>query len=479
MVFSSLTFLFFFLPISIISYLLCYFIFKKNTTFLNVLLCVLSTLFYFWGGGKTALKVVILLLLVNYFIGYLIRTKQSKIAFVMGIVFNCMILIASKYPALLLETLNLYMSNSVELVALVVPLGISFIVFSCISYIAETYYQVQLGGFELTKKERDNFLEFAIYVLLFTKILQGPIVQFQKMLPYIRERQLTFKNTCSGIERFIIGLSKKVLMADVFCATTTKMMATGALDTASAWLLILLYGLQLYFDFSGYSDMAIGLSKVFGFDFAENFNFPYTSTSITVFWRRWHISLGEWFKRYVYIPLGGNRSGCVFLNLFIVFVLTGLWHGNSAIYVCWGVAHGIVILFEKTTLYQKIKGCKWFSVVGWLYTTLVVFIGWTCFWIGGITEFIGFIKILFGFVSYEVWFTWQYYLTPKIITLVIISCLGIALLSNQKIQKSLVRLNESSIAVISIKYILLIALFWLCFMSIVANGYSPFLYFVF
>ncbi len=476
--FSSLTFLFFFLPISIILYVAVYFIFKKNVTVLNILLCALSLIFYAWGGGETALKTLFLLLVVNYFIGYLIGTKKSKTAFLFGIIFNCLILITSKYPVLLLDMFSLYMTNGTELVSLSIPLGISFIVFSCISYIAEEYYTCQT--IRKADKESKQFLEFSVYILLFTKILQGPIVQFQKMLPSIKERKTTFSKACLGIERFVVGLAKKVLIADVFRATTTKMIATGALDVASAWLLVLLYGLQLYFDFSGYSDMALGLSKVFGFDFAENFNFPYISTSISEFWRRWHISLGDWFKRYVYIPLGGNRSGNVFLNLFVVFVLTGIWHGNSTIFLCWGIAHGILILIERTSLYQKAKNkWKWFSVVGWLYTTVAVFIGWTCFWVGGFTDFVAFMKILLGLGTHEVWFTWRYYLTPKILTLIVLSFVGIGVLSNHKIQGYIQDKNEKSIVCMSVKYLILILLFVLCFMSIIANGYTPFLYFVF
>lgn len=479
MVFSSLTFLFFFLPASIIAYVAVHFIFRKSVFALNVLLCGLSLIFYFWGGGETALKTLLTLVVVNYLIGYLIRTKKSKWILVAGIIFNCAMLITSKYPAALLETFNLYMSNGMQLLALAVPLGISFIVFNCISYLVDEYKEAR-ATLASANNEGKNILELSVYLLLFTKITQGPIVQYKEMLPQIRKREFSFGNICAGLERFIIGLAKKVLIADVFQRTTAQMIQTAGLDVPSAWLLVLLYGLQLYFDFSGYSDMALGISKIFGFHFKENFNFPYTSTSISDFWRKWHISLGSWFREYVYIPLGGNRTGNVFVNLFVVFLLTGLWHGNSNIYLCWGIAYGVLIVLERTHWYRSFREKhSWSAAVGWVYTTLVVFLGWICFWCGGVGDFLNFIKVLFGFGSAEIWFTWQYYLTPKIVVLIVLSALGIGILSRPRIQKRLLLLNEQNKVFAIMKYVILLFLFALCFISIVANGYSPFLYFVF
>lgn len=323
------------------------------------------------------------------------------------------------------------------------------------------------------------FTNFSTYILFFPKLIQGPIVSYNDMKNELENRHINLDMVSSGVSRFIIGLSKKVLLADSFGNSLVLINRANVIDTPTAWLSVLLYGLQLYFDFSGYSDMAIGLSKMVGFNYKENFNFPYISTSVSEFWRRWHISLGAWFRNYVYIPLGGNRTGSVYVNLFIVFLLTGIWHGNTWIYVCWGVAMGIAVLIERTEIYNKImKKLPCFKVIGWIYTMLFVFIGWTCFRVKYVSDFIEFAKVLCGGGTGELTFTWRFFLTGKITFLIIISCIGMWAFSRKRIISFIDRYSNN-VAAEGLKCFLLLFMFVLCFVAIVSNGYTPFLYFQF
>lgn len=302
------------------------------------------------------------------------------------------------------------------------------------------------------------------------------------MVAQIQKREISFAKFTVGLERFLIGLFKKVLIADLLREMVTSMMSASALDSLSAWILVIAYGFQLYFDFSGYSDMAIGVSKLFGFDFKENFNFPYTATSVSDFWRRWHISLGDWFREYVYIPLGGNREGNVYLHLFVVFVLTGLWHGNTNIFLYWGIAHGLMVVLERTPLYAKIKeklSPSLFKAIGWCYTMAVVFLGWTCFWIGDVASFVNFLKLLLGIGEVGTSFTWQYYLRPRLWILIGISVVGIVLFSRSRVQTYLRTKNECSKIFNIVKYVVFLGLFAVAFSFMTANGFAPFLYFQF
>lgn len=360
MVFSSITTLFFFLPIAVCIYLLLWLIFKKHMVILNAYLCFASLVFYWWGDTKWHnTNVIVLLIIVNYFFSYIIRTNINmharRISAVSAIVFDCYILARFKYPLLIL--------SGDKLDDIIFPLGISFIIFHCISYIVDVYkMNVKTGDSEAVE-----FVNFALYVSFFPKLTQGPIVQYNDMRPNLRSRVINLDNICDGISRFVLGLSKKVLLADSFGATLNLITNEMYIDTPTAWLSMILYGMQLYFDFSGYSDMALGLAKIFGFEFKENFDFPYISTSISEFWRRWHISLGDWFKKYIYIPLGGNRTGSIYVNLLVVFFLTGIWHGNTEIYIFWGMLMGVANILERTKVYTKLKdNVPGFKVIGYI-----------------------------------------------------------------------------------------------------------------
>ncbi len=379
-----------------------------------------------------------------------------------------LVLAVFKYPQAIASALG-----STEPLTTLYPLGISFISFHCISYLADLLREeVRLP----VGSEAKEFLSFATYLLFFPKITQGPIVCYADMRPELEQRSFTLEQVSAGCERILVGLAKKVLLADQLGALVSTMPQPGHMDAPTAWLGVAAYGFQLYFDFSGYSDMAIGLSGIFGFHFKENFNFPYLSRSVTEFWKRWHISLGGWFREYVYIPLGGSRRGSVYLNLFIVFLLTGMWHGNTGIYICWGLAYGILCVIERTPWFRRLQSRRWFPPVGWLYTTLVVFIGWLCFRLPNVSTFILYLKNMLGVGVGELSFTYTYFFTAKTLTLLAVSVLGIFLCSRQKVRALYQKAMERPVWVYG-KYFLLLALFALSYTAILSNGYTPFLYF--
>ena len=478
MVFSSLSLLCFFLPATIAGYALLWKAFgKRSTAIPNLFLCAASLLFYNWEAEPGQIQILLLLIAFNYFVSYILRTKNSKTALGVGIVFDCFILLRYKYPKLLLETLGAVMTGEAKLIETILPLGMSFIIFHCISYLVDTYRLENKASD--APKELEQFINFSLYILFFPKLIQGPIVRYNDICGELRNREFGLDGICSGCERFILGLAKKVLLADAL-GESLALMTASSMDTPTAWLAVLVYSLQLYLDFSGYSDMAIGLAKIFGFSFCENFRFPYLSSSITEFWRRWHISLGSWFREYVYIPLGGSRTGNVYINLFIVFLLTGMWHGNTNIYLCWGIAHGLIILLERTQVYQKIRRhIPLANFWGWLYTISAVSLGWLCFRLKFVSDFFDYMKLLLGAGNQNLTFTWRYYLTPKLMFLILVSCIGMVLLSRRKTQEKIRSWNGESVVFHGVKYIVLIGLFLVSFMAIVTNGYSPFLYFQF
>ena len=463
--FSSVTFLFFLFPASVAGYALTNLLFRRSITAQNIFLCLMSLVFYRMAG-RQALLVVLGLTFGNYLAGYIARMTRRPFAYI-GIALDVLVLAVFKYPQAIAAALG-----SAEPITALYPLGISFIIFHCISYLADLFRE----DCRPTKSEGHEFLLVATYLLFFPKVAQGPIVRYADMRRSLEERTFTLDQVCAGCERILIGLAKKVLLADQLGTLLSTMPQQGHMDAATAWLGVAVYGFQLYFDFSGYSDMAIGLSKIFGFHFRENINFPYLSKSVTEFWKRWHISLGSWFREYVYIPLGGSRRGSVYLNLFIFFLLTGMWHGNTKIYICWGLAYGVLCVIERTPRFKRLQSRRWFPAVGWVYTTLVVFIGWLCFRLPSVSSFILYLKNMLGLGIGELTFTWRYFLTAKTVTLLLISILGILLCSREKVRALYGRAMERPLWV-GVKYVVLLALFALSYTAILSNGYTPFLYF--
>lgn len=357
MTFSSLTFLFLFLPVSVAAF---YLIPARFRTARKIVLLALSVLFYAWGDASL-LPVLLLSVCFNYFSGVQISALKEKNN-----------LSAARFVMISAVAVNAGALAFFKYAGVAFPLGVSFYTFSAISYILDLY---------MDRAEADkNFLNAAFYMLFFPKVISGPIVEYKDMQEQIREMKAASREEfCGGLYLFLIGLFKKVLIADPVGITFDRLQASSQVSAGTAWLTLIFYSLQLYFDFSGYSDMAIGLARTFGFSFEMNFDCPYTSSSPTEFWRRWHISLGRWFRDYVYIPLGGNRCSRSrqLLNLSVVWILTGLWHGNTLPFLFWGIYHGAFVILDKFCLkgFHE-KAPKAFQV---FLTTLMAFFGWSFF----------------------------------------------------------------------------------------------------
>lgn len=383
MVFSSIEFIYYFLPLV----LLIYFVVPKK--YKNLCLLVFSLLFYSFGE-----PIYILLMLfssvVDYVNGLLVEknrgNKWSKVFLIVSIVINVGLLAVFKYLGFIVESMNDLFNLSIQSVELALPIGISFYTFQTMSYTIDVYRG--------EVKAQKNFISFACYVSLFPQLIAGPIVRYKDIAKQIDTRVESKKLFSEGVERFIYGLGKKVLIANNIGLIAEQALAANQ-TVGLTWIYAIAFGLQIYFDFSGYSDMAIGLGRMFGFEFKENFNYPYISKSITEFWRRWHMSLGGWFRDYLYVPLGGNRVGLgrLILNIMIVWMITGLWHGAAFNFVIWGLYFGVLLLIEKLFLQ------KYLSRVGFLshiYVIVIVLISWVIFTSTDISMFTSLIQGLFG-----------------------------------------------------------------------------------
>lgn len=387
MVFSSLFFTFAFLPITLI----LYYILGKCLK--NITLLVVSLFFYAWGEPVYVLLMCVSIM-VNFFLGMLLGKADAgrgrKLVFIISLGFNVGCLAYFKYANMLIHTVESTSGVRLPAAAPVLPLGISFYTFHILSYVIDVYR----GKIRPQK----NLVLFALYILMFPQLVAGPIVKYADIEWQLTDRNMTFQKFHSGMNRFLCGLAKKVLLANNIGLlwSEVKAMPGAELSTLMAWTGIVAFTLQIYFDFSGYSDMAIGLGKMFGFRFKENFRYPYVSQSVTEFWRRWHISLGSWFREYVYIPLGGNRAGTrkMILNLFVVWFLTGLWHGANWNFVLWGLYFGALILIEKIFLEKHLK--RWPQAVRHIYLLLFVVIGWVFFDFTNLADALSFLHTMFG-----------------------------------------------------------------------------------
>ncbi len=435
----------------------------------NLLLVGLSLVFFAWGG-LDAVTFLVALIIVNYLVG-LLSLKFRKILLA-GVVCNVGALFCFKYLNTTLSWIGNLTSTPPLTVDLLVPLGISFIIFHNISYLLDIY-----NG---KVKANKNLLEVALYILFFPKLIQGSIVKYYDMEKELKHRETRLSDCVSGAQRFVVGLAKKVLVADILAETVTDIFSRSlsGIDVPTAWLGVLLYTFQIYTDFSGYSDMAIGLGRFFGFHFKENFDFPYTSLSITEFWRRWHISLGAWFREYLYFPLGGNRKGNVYFNLFVVFLVTGIWHGATLVYWLWGMAHGVCVMLErylfKTKWYGKIP-----KFIKWFFTFFIVSVGWIAFQTGDLGGFIDYAKNLVGLNPQELTFHFPYFLTNRVIFLVLLCAVCIFVFSRKRVQQKLLALRQGSRVYCAVTYAGTLLLFALSMMAAVSSTYSPFIYFQF
>lgn len=458
MIFSSILFIFRFLPIALILYYI------TPQKYKNLILTLLSLVFYSWGEGKYFL-IMIASIIIDYTAGRLIyryksEIKKKTIVLCISLVFNLGLLFFFKYFNFFIDNINNIFNLAIKGVKITLPLGISFYTFQTMSYSIDVY-----RGKVVPEK---NIINFAAFVTLFPQLIAGPIVKYTDINKEISRRVITNDNVEVGIEKFILGLGRKVLIANNIGMLWTEVEGIGFenISTPLAWLGIISFGLQIYFDFSGYSLMAIGLGKMLGFNFPENFNYPYISRSISEFWRRWHITLGSWFKEYVYIPLGGNRKGKVRVtfNLFIVWALTGLWHGASYNFLLWGLFFFLLISIEKLGFINFLNKHKVFSHI---YTIFLLLIGWTLF---AITDFNGIYEYLSKLFFYSNGEEWIYYLRNYGVSLIIAIIFSLPLVS--MFYKKIENFKW-------IKTIILMGIFIISVAYLVDATYNPFLYFRF
>lgn len=466
MVFSSTIFIFAFLPIV----LLAYYILGKKVR--NYILLLASLFFYAWGGVEY-LKILIVSIVINYIFGILIDKLRDdiilkKIFLGIGIFLNLALLFYYKYYDFFIKNVNLTFNTEFPLKYIVLPIGISFFTFQGMSYIIDIYRK--------DGKVNKNPFSVALYISFFPQLVAGPIVKYKTVDDQIRNRKESIDNFSYGINRFVIGLAKKVIIADILAAMADNIFTQyySGIDTPTAWIGAICYTFQIYYDFSGYSDMAIGLGYMFGFKFMENFNYPYISKSITEFWRRWHISLSTWFKEYLYIPLGGNRRGNVYVNLFIVFLVTGIWHGADWSFVLWGLWHGLFILIERF-----IRNKKFYinipNIIKHIVTMLIVILGWVLFRADNLEQAVGFIKTMFGFgTASALTFEYMYFINKKLIFWIAMAAIGSMPFIANKLKKYNGRKSFEILTTIGIAILFVISIIF-----VVNSTYSPFIYFQF
>lgn len=470
MVFSSLVFLFIFLPIT----LLLYFLAPRKIR--NIILLVVSLVFYAWGEPIYIL-LMIFSSIVDYTHGMLIekyreQDKKAKLVVLSSVIINLSLLGFFKYADFMILNINNIFGTTLSELNLPLPIGISFYTFQTMSYTIDVYRR--------QAPVQKNPIALATYVTLFPQLIAGPIVRYQTIADQINNRKETVDKFAIGLERFILGLGKKVLLANNIGLLWSQIQNTGFDDLTilTAWLGIIAFGFQIYFDFSGYSDMAIGLGKMFGFDFLENFNYPYISTSITEFWRRWHISLGSWFRDYVYIPIGGNRVSKlkVYRNLFVVWFLTGLWHGASWNFVLWGLYFGLIIAVEKAFLLKFIN--RLWKPIRHVYALLLILIGWVLFSFDNLTDGIEYLKIMFGLGGVPIINNqFVYYLYTNLILIIILIILSTPIIK-KKYEMQVKGHVNSKLQTIVVPSILFLILF-ISTAYLVDSTYNPFLYFRF
>lgn len=473
MVFSSSTFLLLFMPITVVVYYLVGGLITKNIKVKNLILLAASLLFYAWGE-----PVYILLMLISIVFNYVIgldidaakqddRTAEAKAKFVIAIVFNIAVLGFFKYFGFFVQNINSLFGANLRVPELALPIGISFYTFQIMSYIIDLYR----GKVDVQKK----FVSFALYISLFPQLIAGPIVKYKEIEHQLLHRRESLPKFSAGLSRFTVGLAKKLIFANTLGAVYTQIQTKEALSISAltAWIGIICYTLQIYFDFSGYSDMAIGLGRMFGFKFNENFLYPYQSKSITEFWRRWHISLSSFFKEYLYIPLGGNRKGKArqILNLFIVWALTGLWHGASWNFVLWGLYYFVILVIEKFVLKKLLDKAP--AVVSHFYTVVLFVIGWAIFAYPDMADGGYFVSVLLGNGAFADGNT-AYYLSNYAVVIVI----GI-LFSTDIPKRVYNRFFKAEVPRYTVQIAFCAVAFVLCVAFLVSDSYNPFLYFRF
>ena len=473
MVFSSLLFMFRFLP----AVLILYYVLPKR--FRNMILFLFSLFFYAWGEPKYVF-LMLLSITVDYFAGIKIGSCKDRENIsgarkwlIISVVYNLSVLGFFKYADFLIGSVNGILGTEIPLLHIPLPIGISFFTFQTMSYTIDVYRRAT--------SPQKNWMRYGTYVSMFPQLIAGPIVQYKTIAEQLQGRKETADDFADGINRFVIGVGKKVLLANNIGALWDTVSGMGAanLPVATAWIGALAYTFQIYFDFSGYSDMAIGLGKMFGFHFLENFRYPYTSKSITEFWRRWHISLGSWFREYVYIPLGGNRCSLAkqIRNIGIVWMLTGIWHGASWNFMIWGVYYGILLILEKFVFGKTLQ--KLPKVLQNIYTMFFVILGWMLFAFDRLSAGEQYIRAMFGGFGQRFFDATTIYLLYNHAVLLVILILGVTRIPAVLAEKLKTKLSGYSEITVTLQGIFYMGIFLLAIAYLVDASYNPFLYFRF
>ncbi len=469
MVFSSMLFLWIFLPVVLVLGL----IFRKPSV-QNILLLIASLIFYAWGEPRHLLLLLVSIF-INWLSGILIDRYRNRktLILILCIAANLGLLGYFKYCNFVLNTLD-HLLPMVKLprYSIALPIGISFFTFQAMSYVIDLYR----GEYEVQKDP----LKLALYVSFFPQLIAGPIVKYREINRELTDRKITADGLSEGMRRFVYGLGKKVIIANTVAQAVDQIfnIQTEQMTGLLAWAGALLYTMQIYYDFSGYSDMAIGLGRMFGFHFLENFNYPYISRSITEFWRRWHISLSSWFREYLYIPLGGNRKGKVrtYINLFIVFAVTGLWHGASWNFVGWGLYHGFFMIIERLGFRKLLDKLK---VINWVYCFLVAVIGWIFFRVESISYGLSMVIRMFMPWKYNVSdINFRLIVTSHTVFAFICGVIGMGLIQSLFLKirgGAAARRYKGSI----VEFIFLTLVLIYSIMQLANNAYNPFIYFRF
>lgn len=466
MVFSSTIFLCVYLPLVLLGYYICP---KKGR---NLFLLIVSLVFYAWGEPKYVF-LMIFSILVNYIFGRLMdkhreNKKRLKLMLVLSVVIDIGLLSVFKYTDFIITNVNAIFGANFDLLNIALPIGISFYTFQAMSYTIDVYRD--------DVRVQKNLIDFGMYITMFPQLIAGPIVRYADVQDQLAERSVTTADFSEGIMRFVVGLGKKVLLANQMGAVWSDIYALGGdVSALMAWTGAIAYTFQIYFDFSGYSDMAIGLGRMFGFKFPENFRYPYQSVSITDFWRRWHITLSTWFKEYLYIPLGGNRRGLArqALNLLIVWSLTGFWHGAGWNFVMWGLYYFVILFIEKLFLLKALdKLPKFFRHV---YALVLIIIGWVIFASDDVSVLLPYLGSMFG-ANGAIGGMDVYTLLTKAV-LLIICCIASTELPKKLFLSAAGAMNEK--AAFTLKSVLTIALLAMSMILLIGDSYNPFLYFRF
>lgn len=466
MVFSSTIFLCVYLPLVLLGYYICP---KKGK---NLFLLIVSLIFYAWGEPKYVF-LMIFSILVNYVFGLLMdkhreNKKRLKLLLVISVIIDLGLLSVFKYTDFIITNINSVFGAGFDLLNIALPIGISFYTFQAMSYTIDVYRD--------DVRVQRNLIDFGMYITMFPQLIAGPIVRYSDVQDQLAERSVTTADFSEGIMRFVVGLGKKVLLANQMGAVWTQIYALGGdISALMAWTGAAAYTFQIYFDFSGYSDMAIGLGRMFGFKFPENFRYPYESVSITDFWRRWHITLSTWFKEYLYIPLGGNRRGLArqALNLLIVWTLTGFWHGAGWNFVMWGLYYFVILFIEKLFLLKALD--KLPRLFRHVYALLLIVIGWVIFASDDVSVMLPYLGSMFG--ANGALGGMDVYTLLTRAALMVICCVASTELPKRLFVTAAGKMNEK--AAFTVKSVLTLALLALSVVFLIGDSYNPFLYFRF